>query len=107
MIRFSEDIAVKYGMNAAIVSEFLWELIWDCRLTNDVTSNYGSEWVRYSQRKMASVIKCLSVDMVKEAIKVLTDEGIIRKDNFNYSKFDHTNWYSFTDFGDHLMRRSE
>ena len=42
-------------------------------------------------------------DMVKDAVKVLRDNNIIRKGCFNENKFDHTNWYTFTDFGMKVM----
>ena len=45
--------------------------------------------------------------MVKDAVKVLVDNGILRKDNLNDNKFDHTNWYTFTEFGTQLMKRGE
>ena len=107
MIRFNEEIAVSYGINAAITAEFIWKLLEDENEAGSTVIKYGSCWVRYSMKKMVLELRCLSLDMVKDAVKVLTDEGIIRKDNFNYSRFDHTNWYSFTEYGEHLMKRSE
>ena len=107
MIMFNKYMAIDYGINAAIVANYLWDLIWDKRKDPDLAFNYGCRWVRYSMRKIALELGCLSLDMVKNAIKTLTDEGIIKKENFNESKFDHTNWYAFTEYGDHVMRRGE
>ena len=36
-------------------------------------------------------------------IKVLKEKNIIRKGCFNEDRFDHTSWYTFTDYGLRMM----
>ena len=43
--------------------------------------------------------------MVKGAVKTLVEKNILRKDCFNEDKFDHTNWYTFTEYGESLVRK--
>ena len=43
--------------------------------------------------------------MVKGAIKNLLEENIMRKECFNDDKFDHTNWYTFTEYGENLVKK--
>lgn len=107
MIRFNEDVANEYGVNAAIVAELIWSLRNDISKLKMSVERYGSIWFRYSMKEMVLDIRCLSIDMVKDAVKVLVDNGILRKDNFNDNKFDHTNWYAFTEFGTQIMKRGE
>jgi hypothetical protein len=37
--------------------------------------------------------------MVETALEKLIETGIIRKRCLNKNRFDHTNWYTFTDYG--------
>ena len=107
MIRFNETVARKYGVNAAIVVELIWELRYDAANKKKTAEKYDRKWFRYSMKEMALDLNCLSLDMVKDAVKVLVDNGVLRKDNLNDSKFDHTNWYAFTDYGTQLMKRGD
>lgn len=57
--------------------------------------------------KMATVYcPYLSRRQVEKAIHVLRDKGILSKDNFNDDKFDHTNWYAFTEYGRMLKSKN-
>ena len=107
MIRFSETVAGKYGVNAAIVAELIWALRHDVAKKKMTAEKYDRKWFRYSMKEMTLDLRCLSIDMVKDAVKVLIDNGVLRKDNFNNSKFDHTNWYAFTDYGTQLMKKGD
>lgn len=107
MIKFNEDVASEYGVNAAIVAKLLWDLQHDFLKMKKAVDRYGRRWFRCSMKEMVLKLRCLSIDMVKDAVKVLVDNGILRKGNLNDNKFDHTNWYTFTEFGTQLMKRGE
>ena len=105
MIRqFDTDIARKCGLNAAVVADFLWERV---KTDEDYRVEYGREWTRVSQKMMSADIPCLTVDMIANAVKRLKDKGYIKVSRFNDSKFDHTNWYAFTDYGLEAMLKEE
>jgi hypothetical protein len=41
--------------------------------------------------------------MVQGALRKLRDEGVVKSAVLNNNRFDHTNWYTFTEYGDVLM----
>ena len=49
----------------------------------------------------------MSRHMVKDAVDLLIEKNILRKDHFNDSRFDRTNWYAFTNYGAKLMKEGE
>ena len=105
MIRvFDTDIARKCGVNAATVASFLWERIYS---EDDYKTEYGVEWTRVSQKTMTANMPHMSVKMIANAVKKLTNKGYIKVSKFNDSKFDKTNWYAFTDFGFEAMNKDE
>ena len=105
MINYENEIARRYGVNAAIVADYLWELMEKHRYSGKSVYQYGKVWVRCSQPMITSEIKFLTIDMVKGAIKALLDGNIIRKYQFNKTRFDHTSWYSFTEYGEKIVKK--
>lgn len=106
MINYENEIAVKCGVNAALIADYLWNMKQDHRFSNNkYTYRHGKVWVRCSQPMITSDIRFLSIDMVKGAVKTLVEKNILRKDCFNEDKFDHTNWYTFTEYGESLVRK--
>ena len=49
----------------------------------------------------------LSYDEIRYALKRLVKGRVLTKGRFNESRFDRTNWYAFTEFGQFLMTESE
>ena len=99
-MNFNIYIADRCGVNAATVATFLWNM-----LAHDPGSIYrhGYEWTRISQKEMTAHLPFLTLGKVQGALKKLRNEGIIKSAVLNNNKFDHTNWYTFTEFGDVLM----
>ena len=106
MINYENEVAVKCGINAAVIADYLWNLKESHRFGKGKSAyRYGKVWVRCSQPMITSEIRYLTIDMVKGAIKNLLKENILRKECFNDDKFDHTNWYTFTEYGENLVRK--
>lgn len=82
---FDADIAKKYGVNAAVLACFLWDCI-EQKSTESPQLHEGKVWVRCSVQMMTGFFPFLSYDE---------------------SRFDRTNWYAFTEFGQFLMAESE
>ena len=99
-MNFNMDIADRCGVNAATVATFLWRM-----LAGDPESifRHGNEWTRISQKEITVHLPFLTLGMVQGALKKLRNEGIIKSAVLNNDKFDHTNWYTFTEYGDVLM----
>ena len=94
MTNYENEVAVKCGINAAVIADYLWNLKENHRFGKGKSAyRYGKVWVRCSQPMITSEIRYLTIDMVKGAIRNLLEENILRKECFNDDKFDHTNWY--------------
>lgn len=99
MYTFRGNVAERYGLNAAVVAEYLFfakEKLERMEF-NDFT------WMRCSAKQITIDNPFLSIDMVKYAIKSLRENGVIRSKRLEKSSFDHTNWYTFTEYGMNLM----
>ena len=105
MINYENEVAVKCGINAALVADYLWNLKQDHRFRGKSVYHHGKVWVRCSQPMITSDIRYLTIDMVKGAVKSLIEHNILRRECFNEDKFDHTNWYTFTEYGESLVRK--
>lgn len=107
MAKFRNNIAVYCGVNAAIIAEHLWELINDVHKHEMLECRFNHFWVRCSHLMMTGEYPFMSIHMAKRAVKILRKKNIIKKADFNISKFDHTSWYTFTDYGKKLMEEGE
>ena len=99
MYTFRGNIAEKFGINAAVVAEYLYagERELEYMELADRT------WYRCSQKTMTIDNPYLSADMVKRAVGKLRDSGIIRTKKLSKSRYDQTNWFCFTEYGENLM----
>ena len=103
---FDSDIAKKYGVNAAVLACFLWDCI-EQKSTESPQLHGGKVWVRCSVQMMTGSFPFLSYDEIRYALKRLVKGRVLTKGQFNESRFDRTNWYAFTEFGQFLMAESE
>ena len=103
---FDSDIAEKYGVNAAVLACFLWDCI-EQKSTESPQFHEGKVWVRCSVQMMTGFFPFLSYDEIRYALKRLVKGRVLTKGRFNESRFDRTNWYAFTEFGQFLMAESE
>lgn len=103
---FDADIAKKYGVNAAVLACFLWKCI-EQKSTESPQLHEGKVWVRCSVQMMTGFFPFLSYDEIRYALKQLVKGRVLTKGRFNESRFDRTNWYAFTEFGQFLMTESE
>ena len=105
LLRFKPEMAEKFGVNAAIVAQLIWEKISEKGGGRHVHIKGYKLWFRCSQLLMSGYLGCMSKDQVRRAIKILVENSILRKDCLNEDRFDHTTWYSFTPYGEQLMKR--
>lgn len=102
----STNIAQRYGVNAALVAQYIWEEIGQNEFA-DRYSYEGKSWMRLSQMMFTAVLPYLSKNMVRRALERLMKQGVIIRREFSESRFDRTSWYAFTQFGRLLMQESE
>ena len=105
LLRFKPEMAEKFGVNAAIVAQLIWEKITEEGGERHVHIKEFRVWFRCSQLLMSGYLGCMSKDQVRRAVRILVENSILKKDCLNKDRFDHTNWYSFTPYGEQLMKR--
>ncbi len=103
MFTFRGNIAGKFGINAAVVAEYLYSGA-DGLEERELA---GRTWYRCSSGRITADNPFLTADMVKRAVGILRDEGIVRSKRLSKCGFDHTNWYCFTEYGETLMEGGE
>ena len=104
MVLLRKNIALYCNINAAIIAAYLWDQLENQHRTSEMKFKYKRRWVRCSQLMMTGEFPFMTKHMVKDAVDLLIEKNILRKDHFNESRFDRTNWYTFTDYGRKLMR---
>ena len=62
-------------------------------------------WI--APRCLRHLLKKWSRSSIRYALKRLVKGRVLTKGRFNESRFDRTNWYAFTEFGQFLMAESE
>lgn len=86
---FDEEIAVKYGLESAVVYEYI-----KIRCARNKHIINGRSWTRISLEKFKNVFPYFSEYTIARAIDTLNDNFVIEIDNFNNSPMDRTRWYS-------------
>lgn len=104
MCLFRMDLAIRFGIHAAIIMQFLWEHLKPGVCDERIRKFNNKRWYRCSQKMMSGFLPFLSRSMIQDAMGTLVKQDVIRKGCHNENPFDKTNWYSFTEYGEHLMR---
>lgn len=102
-----EYIATKYGLKVAIIAQYFWNRIEAEKGTEKMKKAEGKYWCRCSMIMLTGYFPFLTKQMVRDAIGTLIKKNVIRKGVFNAEKFDRTSWYTFTEYGKHLMEKEE
>ena len=94
---FNTNIAKICGIGAATVAHYIYLSVMDGTRTSKSYDNEG--WCRCSVKMFTAELPFMTCSMVETALEKLLEMGIIRKRCLNKNRFDHTNWYTFTDYG--------
>ena len=97
MCDFKKDIAVRYGVNAAVIAQLLWDSIEGLDHSGKRVYRDRKKWCRCSILMMTGIFPFLSRHMVSDALERLIKAHVIKKDCLNSNRFDRTNWYAFTE----------
>ena len=103
MCNFRGNVAIKYGINAAIIAEYLWDKVNSNNYNVNKFIRDNRVWYRCSAVTITGIFPFLSRHQVEDAILILREQGILKKECFNENKFDHTSWYSFTEKGIYIF----
>lgn len=93
---FNIKIAEKLGMVEAVLLHNIQFWVEKSKANN---KHFYQDrfWTYNSAKAFAELFPYLSEQQISRALKRLTDEGWLLKDNFNNNPFDRTNWYSLSD----------
>lgn len=103
---FNVGIARRYGVNAALVAQYVWDQICENEFHNKHHYD-GRCWMRCSHMMFTAVMPYLSKHLVRRALERLMKQGVLVRGEFGADRFDRTSWYAFTQFGRLLMLESE
>jgi hypothetical protein len=96
------ELATRIGITSAICAQCLYDGIQGA-FAADIEDVKGREWIRMGNRQLALLIPYLTPHSAKSALRRLVKGGIVSTADLNDNPFDHTYWYSFTNYGENLM----
>ena len=92
---FDSEIAVKYGIEQAIVLQNLY--FWIAKNKANNKNFYdGHYWTYNTQQAFAMLFPFWSRDKIKRIFKKLKDDGLVLTGNYNKLNYDRTTWYALT-----------
>jgi len=99
---FDTDIAVKYGVNAAVLLQNLGYWI---KQNEANGTNYfdGFYWTYNSRRAYRELFPYMSERQINTAFQKLIDDGLVITGNYNKIAYDRTLWYALTQKGKSIL----
>ena len=97
------ELAVRIGLRSALVAQCLWDLSEQHHSCETDLFDDGRRWLRMGQRTLTTIMPYLTRHTARYELVRLIKLGIIRARQLSCDRFDHTNWYSFTEYGYDLM----
>lgn len=93
MHSFDPQIAVKVGVNAAIIYA---NISWWCakNAANGHNVHDGRAWTYNSVRAWTELFPYMTAKQVRSALSTLEDDGLIVSGEYNESAYDRTKWYA-------------
>lgn len=102
---FDVDIAVKYGVNAAIL---LNNIYWWIRKNKANNRHYhdGCYWTYNSRTAFTELFPYLSERQIKTAMDKLIADGVVKTGDYNTDKRKRPTWYALTKKGWAMLQNS-
>lgn len=102
---FDVEIAVRYGINSAILLKNLYFWI-QKNAANGRHYHDGTYWTYNSKKAFVELFPYLTERQVRTALDRLVSEEIVIVGNYNERAFDHTAWYAITEKGYSVLQKS-
>lgn len=99
---FDTDVAVKYGVNAAVLLQNLGYWIKQNE-ANDTNFFDGKYWTYNSRRAYRLLFPYMSERQIDTAFRKLIDDGLVITGNYNKVAYDRTLWYALTQKGKSIL----
>lgn len=101
---FDVDIAIKYGVNVAILLEYL--NFWISKNKANEKHFYdGTYWTYNSIKAFHDLFPYLSERQIMNTLNKMCELGLIKKGNYNKSSYDRTCWYALTNLGISIVQK--
>lgn len=100
---FDVDIAIEYGVNAAIILQNIKYWV-DHNRANDANFYDGRYWTFNSIKAFSELFPYMSGKTIRNAISKLEEAGLIVIGNYNKVAYDRTKWYALTDKAEALFQ---
>lgn len=99
---FDTDVAMKYGINAAVLLQNIgyWIKQNEANETNFYDGHY---WTYNSRRAYRELFPYMSERQINTAFAKLIDDGVIITGNYNKLAYDRTLWYALTQKGKSIL----
>ena len=99
---YSNTIAVKHGINSALIAGYVRDIIENTKLYS-----VEAPWVRITIKKLTGTFPFMGEKAVRNAIKRLKKGNILISKQLGKEQFDHANYYTITTHGYAVMRGDE
>lgn len=93
---YNHDLAKEYGINTAVILGF-FNFYTNINKSKQVNSREDETWVYHSADSISKALEIYTARQIRYAIKKAHDHQLIKKANYNKTKYDRTTWYSLTD----------
>jgi DNA-binding PadR family transcriptional regulator len=103
---FDIDIATEYGVNEAILLNYLYFWISKNKANEDNCYD-GKYWTYNSITALCELFPYMSRKKIRGALDRLEEKGIIEKGNYNKVTYDRTIWYALTEKGWALFQKGK
>lgn len=103
---FDVDIAVEFGINAAILLENIGYWIKQNE-ANQTNFHNGKYWTFNSRRAYQELFPYMSKRQIETAFEKLITNGLIETGNYNVLAYDRTLWYALTRKGKSILHFGE
>ena len=100
--KYSNTIAVKYGINSALIAGYIREKLND---TDFFVAD--APWERLTIKKLTGAFPFMGERAVRNAIKRLRKGNILVSKQYGKEHFDHANYYTITEHGYAVMKGDE
>lgn len=100
---FSVEIAVKYGVDVAIIYKHI--LFWIIKnKAHNKNFKDGSYWTYFSINSLQSIFPFFSIKQIRTVLDKMKENKIVKVGNYNLHKYDRTLWYAFVDEPEDLKK---
>ena len=102
---FDIDIAMEYGVNAALIFQ---NLVFWIKKNEENGNNFhnGTYWTYNSREQYHELFPYMSLYQINTAFKTLINNRLIITGNFNKNSYDQTLWYALSENGESRVRDS-